>query len=388
VEQIFRLQLILTSKLVALSLGLFLIAFSCFAQSNSELDGYIARVRVVQDEVEKAYGFTGAMSEETMIKVVVAIDHAMGLLRDVTLRGTEGSSGLTESEVGRIYEEVIFGERDNKSRGSLATLIYSSLIHHSFDPTHTYDGKIGVLENFKYSFLEVLNDLRAGFSVRKTKDGKLLYLPVDRLNREKVTRNMAVRLFDLFGYADRNEKIDDLLDYFATQLEKVAKESRDLRRERLISENLALVFYASMMGLNLLHPQVLPMVPFDFVGWMTDGAWGSALVSGSILFAGYTTAVVTKYLTRTRKSYLMFRDLVRAMIDPATLVKVSQSDPHYSKDLELQKAEQRQLRQSINDGLGPIGKHRAKMVASGYDPERVGELKPSCREAILSQLFR
>jgi hypothetical protein len=388
VEQIFRLQLILTSKLVALSLSLLLIAFPGFAQTNSELEGYIARVRVVQDEIEKAYGLTGAMNEETMIKVVVAIDHAMGLLRDVTLRGAEAESVLTESEVGRIYEEVIFGERDNQSRGSLATLIYSSLVHHSFDPTHTYDGKVGVLENFKYAFLEVLNDLRAGFSVRKTKDGKLLYLPVDRLNREKVTRNMAVRLFDLFGYADRNEKIDDLLDYFATQLEKVATESRDLRRERLISENLALVFYASMMGLNLLHPQVLPMVPFDFVGWMTDGAWGSALVSGSILFAGYTSAVVTKYLTRTRKSYFMFRDLVRVLLDPASLVKVSETNPGYANELDSQKTEQRALRQSIRDGLGPIGKHRAKMITSGYDPERVGEQKVSCRKAILGQLFR
>ncbi|MBK7843384.1 MAG: hypothetical protein IPJ71_06755 [Bdellovibrionales bacterium] len=387
-EQIFRLQLMLTKKFVALTLGLFLVAFPGFAQTTSELDGYIARVRVVQDEVEKAYAFTGAMNEETVIKVVVAIDHAMGLLRDVTLRGAEGESALTEPEVGRIYEEVIFGERDNQSRGSLATLIYSSLIHHSFDPTHTYDGKVGVLENFKYAFLEVLNDLRAGFSIRKTKDGKFLYLPVDRLNREKVTRNMAVRLFDLFGYADKNEKIDDLLDYFATQLEKVATESRDLRRERLISENLALVFYASMMGLNLLHPQVLPMVPFDFVGWMTDGAWGSALVSGSILFAGYTTAVVTKYLTRTRKSYFMFRDLVRTLLDPASLVKANKTDSGFADELESQKAEQRALRQSIGNGLGPIGKHRARMINAGYDPERVGELKLSCRKAILGQLFR
>ena len=383
-EQVFRLQM-MTRWVATFALSL-LVSAPAFGKTRDE---FIKRVREVQDKVEFAYGHTEAMNQNAMVVAIAAIDDAQVLARDVTM--AEISDELSEEDKGRIYEELVFGERDNKGRGSLANLFWSSMVHFGgYDPKK-YDGKTSVPESFGRMFLEYFNDARSLITFQKGKDGKRVMVFKGRANREKVTRNMSVRFFDILEYANKHEKNDTLYDYLAEQLQKTAIEGRDLRVERVAAENLAMAFYVSMIGAQLFYPMALPFVPSDFIGWFTDGAWGSSLVSSAWLMGAYTVALGTKFFSRTKKSYVMLSTLVKVLIDPADTIKgIKEGDKLYQEALDKAKAEQKAVKDDIRTGKGVFGSHRARMMQNGYDPEKPGmmtSVKESC-ELILKQLFR
>lgn len=391
-EQVFRLQIV-KGWATPFLLGL-LLSISAFA--NPPTEEFVRRTREVQDKLETAYAVTGTMPNYSMYMVVAAIDDAMLLLRDTTLipvpEEMSADDKLKHQQLKeKVYEEVIWGEEGNDNRGSLARLIYSSLIHHgAYDPKDTYDGKTSTLENFKHGFFQVLSSLQSVVPTRDSR-GKWILVGVSNSRREKVARNLVVRLFDILEYGNKYEKNDESYGYLADQLQKVAKEGLDLRSERLVGENAALAFYGIMMGLNLIHPQILPGVPFDFMGWITDSAWGSPLVSGAFLFTGYTLALGNQLRTKTKKTYDMLKILVSTLVDPGLAIKgLREGDEAYEAARKQAIAAQGAIKDEVRGGKGALGKHRAKMMAAGYDPDKPGlfkSFKESC-EVVLNQLFK
>jgi hypothetical protein len=353
-----------------------------FAQSYND---FIARTREVQDKVEAAYGATKAMDPKAMVMVLAATDDAMALFHDVALTPT--NQWFLEEHKGRIYEEIIRGDRDNKERGSLARLFWASMTHVGFDANNSYDGKTNAYGDFLQGFVEVFNDLRSGVTFRKGIDGKYTWMWKDRINREKTARNLIVRFFDINEILNKNEKDDLLFDAVAEQLTQTVKEGEDLRKERLVGENLAIAFYAAGVGCNLLAPHILPFVQFDFVGYLTNDAWGAPLISGASYLTFYAGALGAKFLSKTKKTYKMIRELSRVLGDPVATLKAEQQGEEALK--AKVKAEYKAYMDSIRAGQGVLGEHRANMIKGGYDPENFGKIKSDCEYALVKgQLFR
>lgn len=335
-------------------------------------------VNQVQEQLEISYSISGALNSASLTAILSSVDETMALMKRIAM-----DEELGEDQKGRLYEELIRGQRDNQEYGSLARLIWASMIHQGFDNPHQYDGMTTAYGTFLKIFLEVFNDARSVFIFKKNKQGQRTWGVSDRVRREKLARALAVRLFDINEILNQYEKSGFLFDYVGEQLHTVADETKKLRLERLTSEKLALTFYLGMMGMNLVSPQVLPLVQFDFIGLMYGNPWGSSLVSGAVYFLMYSGLASVKWLTRTQKTYTMSQELVRVMKDPlAELnedeIRKAGGDPQVVKEGLL--TDYKNFMKSLREGKGVLGLHRRKMIEAGYQSQN------SC-SALLNQLF-
>lgn len=357
---------------------------------SDEAKALLPKIKKVQDEVETAYAATKAMGPEAMRMALAAIDSAQALFREVIMMPTS-ETGLKELEKQRVFEEIFRGHRDleDKSRdtyGSLVRLFWMTLTHHDSDPKFNFDGKITPYGAFFKSFREVFFDLRGATTFKRDVNGNLVWSLRERSNRERAARNMIVRFFDLNEFANKNEKNDNIYGYISDEGIGVGVDTAiELRNERRSAETISMSYYVGMLLGNLtLAPMLLP-IPFidqNFVGMLTGNIWGSSLISGAIFTGIYTYFTVYKYFNRTQRTFDLLKDLWRVVTDP---VKAAAA---LKKGHEMNEAEEEAARtsykafvQSIRDGKGPLGEHRAKMMKLGYDPLKENDLS-SCEKAV------
>ena len=124
----------------------------------------------------------------------------------------------------------------------------------------------------------------------------------------------------------------------------------------------------------------LPAIQFDWAGWLSNGAWGSSLVSGASYVVAYAGLLGTQYFSRTSKTYEMLQELLVAVGDATAELDKD------AKDYEEQKKKVMEAKHAyvdtIRNGTSVLGKHRARMIENGYDPKN-----PHLCEAILGQMF-
>jgi|GEM_PF-4535422 len=376
------------------------LAFALLASSSSfakTRDQFVTEVRQVQTDLEKAYTSENAFTPQTMQKVIASVGEAQALMREVM--GTPDNQ-LSPDEREEIYGQIIRGDEKVDYRGSLARVIWGSLPtrgnRFSIFVRSFYEDFIALTKKKGWGGMRVGVDdaakgQKAGTKVAQAEDqtAERISIRQSRLNQEMLSRNMLVRMFDIYDSANELEQNDRDFDYISKQLETIGGESNANSLELLAAEKTALILYSTIAGLNIPGPANILFVPFDWVGWLHQLATGgpmsetpafSNLLSGASIFVVFGALAIHKYFTRSDQSIHMLRELIRAVKD--VTMGLDEKDPQYDAKRKAAMDEHKKFVDTIRNGASVLGQHRARMMRAGYDPKN-----PAACENWLQQLL-
>ena len=280
--------------------------------SLDTMDDVLASLKIQDNAASGA--ISKDVSQELTVRVFKAIDLMMAITYDAELKQTEKVKYL------------------DPLAAAIGQILFRLSRHHGQDKvssektiTDMESGKVFLVSTFMTILREFALDFKTVFYFLQDANGKRVWAPVERRNREQTARDVVMKLAE-YPHASLNE-LDENSRLRRTEIKSWKDDILEpiivLRRARLGAQKVAAYTY---LGLAFLALQTGWPVPVDFVGAVTHYTEHTYEFSGYLQSIFFLVASSTKFMTISTKTVKVLDIAKKAFDNPKTpLIDLSET---------------------------------------------------------------